>query len=287
MIYQFATIFLLTILSCQHTTSKPNPSKNIQKRISSKSLQLTTQVYSLSEIWDEILNQNQDENHQFKVLEVGGDGDCFFYSVATALSSSIQDFFGLTANDLRLKLANKISQDSYLLIAEQMRYGLVPELRPDDDIVGILNDAEGDIRGPQLLQAIIQKMASDGPYRFVSRGREFALNYWGDLYALKFFSDEFDTIRFLTLKHDEPSFGEPPQGSGCVLKDQPNQEREKMFNLLLYWSGGHYQLVGQERQIEGSFKVESKPFQILFENKDLSPRIKTFYRDQCNYLIPE
>jgi hypothetical protein len=273
---------LILIFSCQSKISKQNTNSGGIK----------VDVFDLTDIWNDILNKDVPADQQFKVIETGGAGDCFFYSVATALSSySGRDYFGLTANKVREDLAETITAENFVLTSNQIRDGIHPDLAADIDLTEVLTNATAEPKGAALLQEVIKAMASQGGYNFTSlqggEPQDFSLSYWGDLYALKELSEKYELIRFMVLKHDEPSFGEAVSHSACVLKNKPEIESKKFLNIILWWTGGHYQLVGKKTaNPQSSIKIDSLNYKILFENDELPVSLKTLYSTQCRWEIP-
>jgi hypothetical protein len=286
----FITLILCFLVSC-HT--KPNYSSiTNEKNIHGAPGAIKVDIYPLTEIWSDILNLGMDDDSKYEIIETGGDGDCFFYSVATSLSSKLHEFFALTANKLREHVSTLVTDENFIQVAYQVRDAIKPDLPPEIDFIELLNSATEEPRGIDLLREIIKKMASEEGYHFRAnineQTQDFSLNYWGDRFVISELSKKYELIRFIVLKHNEPSIGESVTHSACVLKDTPHLEEKKFFNVILWWTGGHFQLVGKRTdEADGSAMIKGKKYKLLFENSELPVGLRSIYETQCRWEIPQ
>ena len=262
----------------------------------------TFSVSSKSRVWKRSLEIG---TLSTQVLEMGGKGDCFFYSVAGAMKTLEPH---VHAADLRNLLAKKITRENWEESLYQISDGFVMgvDLETDDvDWLNVFKEQENFPGEPwKLLQLIVKTMASERAV-VIERGFfSFTLNYWGNGWALRKLSTDplFKRVRLIPLNANRAMLGDGV--SAKIFEKEEHEEREdpKDLNILLWWNGGHFQLLAKEifkngaiRELgssgivlkKGALYHERKKrfFAAIWPNEYLPPKIKDLYNKQCEYKI--
>ena len=76
--------------------------------------------------------------------------------------------------------------------------------------------------------------------------------------------------------------------SESMLEHLSFLEEKKFFNVILWWTGGHFQLVGKRTdEADGSAMIKGKKYKLLFENSELPVGLRSIYETQCRWEIPQ
>jgi hypothetical protein len=245
------------------------------------------------------------------ILEQGGGGDCFFYSIAAAMGTLNP---ANTAQDLRRMLSLEITEanweehlmqigDGLMVAGKTQQKNASPLVTESIYWFDIFSDQMNYPGEPwKLLRDVVANMAS-GPPITIIRGPEVLdldVSYWGNLWAIRMLScnPSFDRVRIIPLNSRNIAIGEViSQAEGGVtstakvFEDHEHEAREvpKELNILLWWTGGHYQIVAKQVEVscqqEGILHLNDNFYSVIWPNDLLPLVVKDLYRTLCHYDI--
>lgn len=296
---QLGILFFLTSLSI-HASTKPAAKP--------KGYAPKTVVHDTPRLWKPFLDLG---SLPTCILDQGGQGDCFFFSIAAALGSRDPR---TTAKSLRKLLSEEITEANWkenlyqisdgFMVSGQNKSGKSSGI--GTQIIHWESIFEDQLNYPgepwKLLRDLIDTMASKQTITII-RGTEeldLKINYWGNLWAVRKLSlhPSFRTIRFILLNSRELAIGEKiPAGNGSftstasVFSDEERAtvEAPKTHNVLLWWTGGHYQILGKQvlvdRSIDGILHLNDTFYAVLWPNEHLPQAIRDLYVTLCSHRI--
>ena len=161
-----------------------------------------------------------------------------------------------------------------------------------------------------LLSDIIMHMASEGFYEINwvnSEGIEqspIKVCYWGNAWAVQALSkiEQFEAVRFIVLNAKKIYIGDVFDGapncaavsSARVFADHEiyEQERKRRYNILLWWTGGHFQLLAKclpSNDLDDAtpLQIGDKSYRVSVLGSQAPRIIRDLYFHLCKYDISD